>query len=188
MPAFDHVILQTRRLRLRPLRETDAPWVLALFTDAGFMRFGTTPPFKSVDEARALIARDVKAMASGECLRLGIERQDDQPLMGLIGLCTLFNLNAQCRSAEVGYGLVSDAWGQGFMHEALVALLDYGFSELALNRVEADIDPENTRSAKSLDRIGFTKEGQLRESCIVNGVLTDSARYGLLQREWNARP
>jgi ribosomal-protein-alanine N-acetyltransferase len=188
MPAFDHVILQTERLRLRPLQETDAPSVLALFTDAKFMQFGTTPPFESVNEAHALIARDIKAMASGERLRLGITRQDDQARMGLIGICTLFNLDAECRSAELGYGLMSNAWGQGFMHEALLALLDFGFSELHLNRIEADIDPRNTHSARSLERMGFTKEGQLRESCIVNGVLTDSARYGLLQREWNARP
>jgi Acetyltransferase (GNAT) domain len=72
------------------------------------------------------------------------------------------------------------------MHEALVVLLNYGFSELNLNRVEADIDPRNINSARSLERIGFTKEGHLRESCVVSRVLTDSALYGLLQREWKA--
>lgn len=74
------------------------------------------------------------------------------------------------------------------MHESLVALLDYGFGDLGLKRVEADIDPHNTHSAKSLERAGFIQEGLLRESCIVNGALTDSARYGLLRREWLARP
>ncbi|MBI2749784.1 MAG: GNAT family N-acetyltransferase [Burkholderiales bacterium] len=183
VPTFTYITLPTKRLLLRPLHATDAPGVMALFTDAAFMRFGTTPPFAAMDEADALIARDMQAMASGERIRLGIERLADH---ALIGICTLFNLDAQCRSAEIGYGLLSDAWGQGYMHEAVVALLDYGFGELKLNRVEADIDPRNTRSAKSLERAGFTKEGLLRESCIVNGVLTDSARYGLLQREWTA--
>lgn len=60
----------------------------------------------------------------------------------------------------------------------------YGFSERKLNRIEADIDPKNSASAKSLERCGFSKRGLLRESCFVNGVLTDSAGYGLLQREW----
>jgi len=154
---------------------------MALFTDAAFMQFGTTPPFASMDEADALIARDVQAMASGERLRFGIERLADQ---SLIGICTLFHLDPQCRSAEIGYGLLSDAWGQGYMHESLVALLGYGFNELGLNRVEADIDPRNARSAKSLERTGFVKGGPRRETCIGNGVLTDGARYGLLQREW----
>ena len=184
MPTFDHVALQTRRLLLRPLREADAPSLLALFSDAKFMQYGTTPPWQSMDEAHAMINRDVKAMASGERLRLGIERAEDQTLLGI---CTLFDLNEQCRMAEVGYGLGSGAWGKGYMNEALGALLEYGFSELKLNRVEADIDPRNIDSAKSLERIGFTKEGLLRESCIVNGVLTDSARYGLLRSEWNQR-
>jgi len=137
-----------------------------------------------MDEAHAMINRDVKAMASGERLRLGIERVEDQTLLGI---CTLFDLNEQCRMAEVGYGLGSGAWGKGYMNEALGALLEYGFSELKLNRVEADIDPRNIDSAKSLTRIGFTKEGLLLESCVVNGVLTDSARYGLLRSEWNQR-
>src|SRR5450756_1632588 len=149
-----------------------------MFTDAKFMRFGTTPPFESMEQAQALISRDIKAMASGERIRLGVERVEDQ---ALIGICTLFNLNEKCRSAELGYGLLSDAWGKGYMNEALVALLDYGFSEIKLNRVQAEIDPENTDSAKSLERVGFTKEGQLRENCIVNGVLADSALYGLLR-------
>lgn len=185
MPTFTHLTLSTKRLLLRPLGASDSPGVMALFTDAPFMQFGTTPPFASMDEAETLIARDVQAMASGERIRLGIERLADH---ALIGICTLFNLDPQCRSAELGYGLLSDAWGRGYMHEALVALLEYGFGDLGLNRIEADIDPRNTHSAKSLERAGFVKEGLLRESCIVNGALTDSARYGLLRREWLARP
>jgi len=184
MPTFSHLTLPTKRLRLRPLCAADAPFIYALFTDAPFMRFGTTPPFSTMEQAQALIARDIQAMATGERLRLGIERLDDS---SLIGICTLFNFDDPCRSAEIGYGLVSHAWGNGYMHEALIALLDFGFTELQLNRVEADIDPMNTDSAKSLERIGFTKEGHLRESCVVNGILTDSARYGLLHREWPHR-
>jgi len=180
-PNVDRIALQTQRLLLRPLRDTDAPSLLIIFSDPKFMQFGTTPPWNSVDEAFAMINRDVKAMASGERVRLGIERMEDN---ALIGICTLFDWDRECRSAEIGYGLVSSAWGRGFMHEALVALLDFGFSELDLNRVEADIDPRNISSEKSLERIGFTKEGHLRESCIVNGALTDSALYGLLRRDW----
>ena len=181
MPDFSHLTLQTQRLCLRPLREADAAFVFTLFTDAKFMQFGTTPPFSNLDEAQALIARDTAAMASGERLRLGIERLGDQTL---IGLGTLFKFDTECRSAEIGYGLISHAWGKGYMHEALVALLRYGFLELQLNRIEADIDPRNTASAKSQTRCGFMQEGLLRESCMVNGELTDSARYGLLHREW----
>ncbi len=181
MPAFDHIRLTTSRLLLRPLYAVDAPFVLALFTDVGFMEFGTTAPFASIDEADALVERDRKAMVVGERIRLGIERVADG---ALIGICTLFDMDAQSRKAEIGYGLLTQARRQGYMHEALLALLEYGFSELGLNRVQAEIDPDNIDSARSLQRLGFGKEGQLRENGVVNGVVTDSVSYGLLRRDW----
>lgn len=179
--AFDRVALRTERLLLRPLRNRDALSLLTIFSDQKFMQFGTVSPWESIEEAHAMIERDIAAMAADERIRLGIERVEDK---SLIGICTLFALDMECRSAELGYGLISDAWGRGYMHEALVALLNYGFVQLGLNRIVADIDPRNINSAKSLERIGFIKEGHLRESCVVNGMITDSALYGLLQREW----
>ena len=73
------------------------------------------------------------------------------------------------------------------MHEALLALLDCGFGMLDLNRVEADIDPRNTGSQRSLDRLGFQREGLLRERWIVSGEVSDTALHGLLRRDWLAR-
>jgi len=65
-------------------------------------------------------------------------------------------------------------------------MLDWGFDELDLNRVEADIDPRNAPSARALERLGFTREGHLRERWIVGGEISDSWIYGLLAREWRA--
>lgn len=62
------------------------------------------------------------------------------------------------------------------------------FAELNLNRVEADTDPRNQRTASLLDRLRFSKEGLFRERCIVDGEISDAAMYGLLRREWNQKP
>jgi RimJ/RimL family protein N-acetyltransferase len=183
MPSFEQVILKTARLVLRPLAAADAPTLLAIFSDPVIMRYWSSPPWASIDEAHAMVARDQKAMATGEYLRFGVVQAGTDRL---IGTCTLFSINTACRRAEVGYSLAQSAWGQGYMHEALRALLEYGFTEMQLNRVEADIDPRNTASARSLDRLGFTREGFLRERWIVNGEVSDTALYGLLQREWFA--
>ncbi|MFC7421760.1 GNAT family N-acetyltransferase [Iodobacter arcticus] len=182
MAIFEQVELQTSRLLLRPLQESDAVALLAIFSDEKVMQYWSTPPWDSIDIAHALIARDLKAMAAGEYIRLGIERVEDHVL---IGTTSLFDLNEQCCRAEIGYGMASSAWGVGYMHEALSALLDFGFSELKLNRVEADIDPRNLASAKSLERLGFSREGYLRERWIVDGVVSDTALYGLLFSDWN---
>jgi GNAT acetyltransferase-like protein/glutathione-dependent formaldehyde-activating enzyme len=80
--------------------------------------------------------------------------------------------------------LASRAWGCGYMYEALSALLDYGFTELNLNRVEADTDPRNERSTRLLARLQFFREGLFRERCIVDGEISDAAMYGLLRRDW----
>jgi len=184
MPAFDRLTLGTARLLLRPLREADAPALFAIFSDPLVMRYWSTPPWTSAASAQDMIARDQKTMPTGEHLRLGIERVDNEEL---IGTCTLYELNVQCRRAGIGYVLGARHWGRGYMNEALLALLHYGFADLDLNRVEADIDPKNAASARILERLGFTQEGFLRERWIVDGVKSDTALYGLLRGDCLAR-
>ena len=180
MQAFENLPLRTDRLVLRPLRESDADALFTIFSDQKVMRYWSTLPWTSHEPARAMITRDL-AQTSKEHLRLGIELAHDKRL---VGTCTLFSIDAVCRRAEIGYGLASFAWGQGYMNEALRALLDYGFHQLNLNRIEADIDPRNEASARTLERLGFRKEGYLRERWIVGDEVSDTALYGLLQREW----
>jgi len=182
--GFDQLTLTTRRLLLRPLRDVDAPALYAMFSDPQVTRYWSSQAWSSIDSAHAMIARDHKAMAEGEYVRLALERAQDGTMLGV---CTLFAFSKQCRRAEVGYGLASHAWGQAYMDEALRALLGYGFTTLELNRVEADIDPRNLASARSLERLGFQREGLLRERWIVGDEVSDTALYGLLQRDWHFR-
>ena len=66
--------------------------------------------------------------------------------------------------------------------------MHYAFQTLDLNRLEADIDPRNKASARTLERLGFQKEGHLRERWIVNDEISDTDLYGLLRREWQELP
>lgn len=184
MDTFDRLLLDTPRLRLRPLTVADAEALFGIFSDPPVMRYLSTPPWPSIATAHELVERDLRAMATGEYLRLGLERKDDG---ALIGNCSVFNWSAQSRRAELGYTLARPAWGQGFMHEALQAVVDYAFGPMQLNRLEADIDPRNQASARSLDRLGFQLEGLLRQRWIVAGEVSDTALYGLLQSDWAAR-
>lgn len=72
------------------------------------------------------------------------------------------------------------------MQEALQAALGYGFNELDLRRIEADVDPHNLPSIRLLERVGFQKEGYLRERWLVPDQTQDALFYGLLKREWNS--
>jgi ribosomal-protein-alanine N-acetyltransferase len=185
MPMTDHRALQLHspRLRLRALRADDAAALFEIHADPRFTRFWSAPPWTERAQAEALIAQDQLGLAEGAHVRLGVERLADA---ALLGTCTLYNIHPANRRAELGYGLGPAHWGQGYAGEAVRALLDWGFGPLDLHRVEADIDPANTASAALLARLGFQLEGRLRERWIVGGVVSDSAIYGLLARDWPA--
>jgi len=182
--AFDRVTLETGRLVLRPLREDDAAALFAMFSDPRVVRYTSTPPWESIDVAHQRIADDRRELAAGEHLRLGVVLRDGGPI---VGTCSVYQLHEESRRAELGYALAVHAQGRGLMHEALTAVLDWAFGPLELHRVEADADPRNAPSVRTLERLGFAREGLLRERWIVAGEVQDSVMYGLLAREWQAR-
>ena len=102
----------------------------------------------------------------------------------IIGTSTLFHLDIRNRHAEIGYILNRKFWKKGFVNEALNSLLKFAFDELYLHRLEADVDPENTASIRVVEKLGFQKEGYLRERWHVNGKICDSLFYGLLRSDW----
>lgn len=183
MPNFVDLPLRTLRLELRRTRPADAPALFAIFSDPKVMRYWSEPPWTTIEQAECAVERDLQAFEAGQALRLAIERIQDRTL---IGQCTLYSFASGCRRAEIGYSLAASAWGQGYMHEALCELVRYAFEVLDLNRIEADIDPRNLASEKSLLRLGFVQEGLLRERWIVSGEVSDTGFYGLLRTEWAA--
>ncbi len=178
------LILATERLELRPLVPGDAPSLFVIHSDPAVMRYWSSPAWAGLQVAADAIEEDRRAAAEGIRLRLGIFRRADDVLLGT---CTLFHFDVQCRRAEIGYALGSFAWGHGYATEAISELLAYGFGELKLNRVEAEIDPLNEASARALERQGFVREGLLRERWIVGDQKSDSALYGLLTADFDAR-
>lgn len=183
MPAFHCVSLNATRLVLRRLREADAPVIFEIFSDPNVTRYWSRPALTEVGQASAYIHSIQEGYAEGSVLQLGLERKEDGLLLGT---CTLFHLDWSNRRGEIGYALAHRHWGQGWMHEALQVLIRYAFEELDLQRLEADIDPRNLTSARSLERLGFLREGLLRERWIVDGEVSDTGFYGLLRREWQA--
>ena len=115
--------------------------------------------------------------ASGESLTCVLELRETGEALGE---CALFHANEQCRRAEIGFSLRRKYWRGGYMREAASAVIDHAFGTLRLNRLEADIDPRNVASAGLLERLGFAREGLLRERWIVGDEVSDSALYGLL--------
>ena len=91
--------------------------------------------------------------------------------------------NPDHRSASLGYVFDDAVWGHGYATEAVRAQLGWAFETLELNRVQAETDTRNAASARVLEKLGFVREGTLREDCVVNGEVSDSYVYGLLSRD-----
>ena len=180
----DAISIHTNRVSLRWLAEADIQPLFAIFSDPAVTRFWSSPPWTDLGQARQMLAESLADYRAKSAYRFAIERNDDQQLLGT---CSLFHIHWQSRRAEIGYALGRPYWGLGYMQEALRALVDYTFRTLNFNRLEADIDPRNTASAKTLERLGFQKEGFLPERWIVDGEITDTWLYGLLARHWQGR-
>ena len=180
MRAFEAGPLRTERLVLRPLTGKDVPSLFSIHSDPRSMRYWSAPIWKDEERGRAMVERDLDPGVTGH-VRLGIEQRSSGQL---VGTCAFFEINDQCRRAELGYMLASPAWGQGYMQEALTAFIGFGFSVLNLNRIEADTDPRNRRSMQLLHRLHFIKEGHFRDRWVVEGEVSDAAMFGLLRRDW----
>jgi RimJ/RimL family protein N-acetyltransferase len=179
MPILTPVELLTPRLKLRWMDAGDAEAHYAVFSDPEVARYWSSGPWTALDQSRDHIAATQAAYADGSGMRLGIELRESGALIGNAGLHHFVDGSRRC---ELGYALARAHWGCGYVSEALRALLDYGFTALDLNRVEADIDPRNAASARVLEKLGFRKEGFMPERWIVQGEPADTVYYGLLRR------
>jgi RimJ/RimL family protein N-acetyltransferase len=137
-----------------------------------------------ISQAVESIRRKLEYYKGSEIFQLAVECKANGCFLGT---SSLFHLNLESKRAEVGYVLARPYWGQGYMTEAAAALVDTAFGKLGFNRLEADIDPRNTASAKLLERLGFQREGLLRERELAQGQMTDTALYGLLKSDWDRK-
>ncbi|MFF8433381.1 GNAT family N-acetyltransferase [Streptomyces bacillaris] len=173
--------LRTARLRLRPFTAADADGLFALHSSAEVMRYWDSPAWTEQTRAERFLTMCRTMADEGSGVRLALDRASDG---GFVGWCTLARWNPEYRSASLGYCLGKTAWGHGYATEAAHAVLRWAFDTLDLNRVQAEADTRNLASARVLEKVGFVREGTLREECVVNGEVSDTWVFGLLRREW----
>jgi [ribosomal protein S5]-alanine N-acetyltransferase len=174
------MLVQGPRLALRTPRPEDADALFELGRDPEVVRFFSWGPYQDRAEAAAFIDRVVTERP----WELFIVDPDDRP----IGLTGLSELSERDRRAVVGTWLGRAHWGTGANAESKALILHVAFRVLDLLRVTAYAHPENVRSLAALEKLGFTREGVLRNWHVHRGEPRDVAILGLLREEWERGP
>jgi len=173
--------LESERLRLRHPVPSDADALLDVFSDAKVLRYWSHGPLANLDAARTYLANMETGWREGRSFRWAIaNRETDR----LIGTATLLSWSQDNRRAEIGFVMHPDYHGRGLATEAVRTMLAFGFGPMNLHRVEADVDPENAGSLRLLERIGFQREGFLRQRWFTFGTWKDTVLLGLLASDF----
>ncbi len=163
----------------------DAPAVFALIeryrSTLSQWLSGVIKP-QSAADTEAFLRLQAQGNEEGRCAhRLIIVNEE------IAGMCALHGISQAHHYGRAGYWLADPFVGKGVMRLAMTRLLDHAFDELGLHRIELGCAPENVRSCKVAESLGFRLEGELRDAQYLNGRYWNMRCYGLLADEWKNR-
>lgn len=174
-------LLETKRLKLVEITHNHADSLFEFLSLEEVTRYYGTDRFRSLGEAIKLIDMFQKNFFEKRGIRWGMVLKQNYKFIGTVGLN---GLQLKNKRAEIGYELHPDYWRKGYTSEAILEVLHYSFTELELNRIGAVVYPENVPSIDLLEKIGFTKEGLLRDYMFQNNEFHDTYVLSLLKEEW----
>lgn len=174
--------LHTGRLLLRRMERKDFADMFDYAKREDTSRYLVWTPHPSPEYTRSYLSMIGRYYRKGQFFDWAIvERSSSR----MIGTCGFSRLDLQNRVGEVGYVLNPTRHGRGYATEAVRRVLEYGFGELELNRVEGRYMVENTASRRVLERCGFTYEGVLRQSMLIKGQYRDIGICSIMKEEYN---
>ena len=171
--------LQTERLLLRKMVKEDAAEILQLRSDEQVMRYIDKKRATNIEEAIMWLEIIEEALENNNGITWGISLKDSPQL--LIGSIGYWRLIKEHFRAEIGYMLNPDYWKKGFMKEAILTVIDFGFGKLKLHSIEAHINSGNMASANILTATGFVKEAYFKENFYFDGSFRDTIIYSRLK-------
>lgn len=172
--------LESERLLLRQMSPDDFNEVFEIRSNPVLMKYIPRPMLKKKEEALELISTINNKIIENEGINWAITLKPNNKLLGYIGH---YKIKWDHFRSEIGYMILPEAQGKGIVSEAIAMIVQYGFHEMGMHSIEAIIDPENTASAKVLEKNGFKKEAHFREDCFFEGKFYDSVIYSILKSD-----
>ena len=175
------MLITTERLVLRRFRGADAAVLADYRSDPEVARYQSWDAPFSLLRAETAVANFIASDPDkAGWFQYAVERADNKKLIGDVAV----HLHDNLKQAEIGFTLATAYQKRGFATEAVGAVLDRLFRVQGLHKVTGECDARNVGSAGLLERLGFTREGRLRQQTWIKGEWTDDLIYGLLAEEW----
>ncbi len=184
-PSFQH--FTSRRLVIRRFASGDAEALASYRSDAEVARYQEWECPYPLSEAREFIAslHHLAPGTPGTWFQFAVSLASSGTLIGDVALRTS---EADGCQAELGFTFAAAHQGQGYATEAVRAVVQYAFEKLAMHRVFSRTDARNLRAQRLLERLGFRREGELRESTWFKGAWATDLLYAQLESEWRPEP
>lgn len=172
--------LETERLDLIEIQQAHLNDYYKIFNDERVTKYYNIIPFKEEGEAQKYIDWFKARFAEGLGIRWGIALKGEKNIIGTVG----FNNFQKNHKANIGYDLRIEHWNKGYITEVLSETIKFGFTQLEVNRIEAEVMQGNIASEKVLTKLGFTNEGVLRDWMYWNNEHYDMSIYSLLKKDF----
>lgn len=173
--------IETERLTLREFVKDDFLSIHNYASDPGVVKYQPWGP-NSEKDTQLFLDQNIKYQLDNPRYdyEVAVVKKDDNKL---IGACGIHLSNLDNREGWIGYCYNQQYWRNGYATEAAKAIIKFGFKHLNLHRIFATCDPDNSGSAKVLEKIGMIKEGRLTENKLQKGEWRDSFLYSILEQE-----
>jgi len=173
--------LETERIIIRPITLADKSEVFEYRSDAETNKYQGWIP-KTITDVEVFIGKISKQINESDTwFQLVIIEKKTQKIVGDLGIHFFDNANKQ---VEIGCTLNKDFQDKGYATESIKAVIDYLFKKLNKHRIIASIDPDNKKSIRLFERVGFRKEAHFVESLLINGKWVDDLIYALIEKDW----
>ncbi|MDC0434779.1 GNAT family N-acetyltransferase [bacterium] len=171
--------LETNSLKLRLFVPSDATDVQFMAGDYRVAKMTENIPHPYLEGmAEEWISTHEKRWHARECATWAICTNTDEKLIGSIGL----TLNGKHYRASLGYWVDRVHWDKGFCTEAAKAVVDFGFKQLNLHRIEATHLTINPASGAVMRKVGMKHEGTMHDYVLKDGIFEDMEQYAILAK------
>ncbi|OAB43726.1 GNAT family N-acetyltransferase [Paenibacillus glacialis] len=176
----DLPVLETSRTILRKIEKNDVQDIYSYCNDKEVSNYTTWDAHKKLEDTEGFVNFVIDRYSKSQLSPWGIQDKNTEKI---IGTCDFVNWNIDNYRAEIGYALSREYWGQGYMTECVKRLIEFGFKNMDLVRIEARCVLMNIGSSRVMEKSGMELEGTLRKHILIKGKFEDVKIYSIIKED-----